>query len=119
MTGSQSLPGPPLTSEAERVGDVWTLFALLAATLFGACLAGAMVSWYTHVPRRTPEALRGRVVAASEMLLSRPYIGCIALGATLVGVVDYRVLTIAGGLALAGCAVRIGYSRSRMIAIAS
>jgi MFS family permease len=96
-----------------------TATALIAATLFGACLAGAMVAWYTHVPRRTPEALRGRVTAASEMLLSLPYIGSIALGAVLVGVVDYRVLTVAGGLALAGCAVRIGYTRSRMIAIAS
>jgi cytochrome c oxidase subunit 2 len=33
VTGWQSLPGPPLTSEAERVRDVWTLFALLAAAV--------------------------------------------------------------------------------------
>ncbi|HZB41879.1 MAG TPA: cytochrome c oxidase subunit II [Ilumatobacter sp.] len=33
MTAWQSLPGPPLTSEAERVRDVWTLFALLAAAV--------------------------------------------------------------------------------------
>jgi MFS family permease len=96
-----------------------TATALLASTLFGACLAGAMVAWYTHVPRRTPEALRGRVVAASEMLLSLPYIGAIAAGAALVGVVDYRVLTIAGAIALAACTARIAYTRSRMIAIAS
>ncbi len=96
-----------------------TATALLASPLFGACLAGAMVAWYTHVPRRTPDALRGRVVAASEMLLSVPYIGAIALGAALVGMVDYRLLTIAGGLALAACAARIVYTRSRMIPIAS
>jgi hypothetical protein len=78
-----------------------------------------MVAWFTHLQRRTPEELRGRTAAASEMLLSLPYIGSIALGAALVGVVDYRVLTIAGGLALGACAVRIGYTRSRMIAIAS
>jgi MFS family permease len=96
-----------------------TATALVASALFGACLAGAMVAWYTHVPRRTPDALRGRVVAASEMLLSVPYIGAIALGAVLVGMVDYRLLTIAGGLALAGCATRIAYTRSRMIPIAS
>ena len=29
----QALPGPPLTSEAERVRDVWTLFVLLAAAV--------------------------------------------------------------------------------------
>ena len=33
MIAWQSLPGPPLTSEAERVRDVWTLFLLLAAAI--------------------------------------------------------------------------------------
>lgn len=33
MMAWQSLPGPPLTSEAERVRDVWTLFLGLAAAL--------------------------------------------------------------------------------------
>ena len=33
MIAWQSLPGPPLTSEAERVGDVWTLFLVLAAAV--------------------------------------------------------------------------------------
>jgi cytochrome c oxidase subunit 2 len=34
MTLWRSLPGPPLTSEAERVRDVWTLFLVLAAAVF-------------------------------------------------------------------------------------
>ena len=33
MIAWQSLPGPPLTSEAERVRDVWTLFLVLAAAV--------------------------------------------------------------------------------------
>ena len=33
MIAWQSLPGPPLTSEAARVRDVWTLFLLLAAAI--------------------------------------------------------------------------------------
>ena len=33
MIGWRALPGPPLTSEAERVRDVWTLFALLATAV--------------------------------------------------------------------------------------
>jgi len=33
MIAWQSLPGPPLTSEAERVDDVWTLFLVLAAAV--------------------------------------------------------------------------------------
>lgn len=96
-----------------------TITILTASTLFGACLAGCMVAWFTHLQRRTPDALRGRTLAASEMLLSVPYIGSIAGGAALVGYVDYRLLTLAGAGALALCAARIVYSRSRMIPIAS
>ena len=33
MIAWQALPGPPLTSEAERVRDVWTLFLVLAAAV--------------------------------------------------------------------------------------
>jgi len=33
MISWQSLPGPPLTSEAERVRDVWTLFLVLAGAI--------------------------------------------------------------------------------------
>ena len=33
MIGWQAAPGPPLTSEAERVRDVWTLFLVLAAVV--------------------------------------------------------------------------------------
>jgi cytochrome c oxidase subunit II len=35
VIGWQAAPGPPLTSEAERVGDVWTLFLVLAAVVGG------------------------------------------------------------------------------------
>ncbi len=96
-----------------------TVAVLAASTLFGACLAGCMVAWFTHLQRRTPDHLRGRAMAASEMLLTLPYVGSIAAGAALVGIVDYRLLSVAGAVALALCSVRIGYSRSRMISIAS
>jgi MFS family permease len=97
----------------------WTLGVLAASTLFGACLAGAMVAWFTHLQRRTPDELRGRAMAAAEMLLTLPYVGSIAAGAALVEVVDFRLLSLAGAVALALGAVRIVYSRSRMIPIAS
>jgi MFS family permease len=96
-----------------------TAAVLLASTLFGACLSGVMVAWFTHLQRRTPDHLRGRATAATEMLVTLPYIGSIAAGAALVGVVDFRLLSLAGAVALALCSVRIVYSRSRMIAIAS
>jgi hypothetical protein len=97
----------------------WTLCVLAASTLFGACLAGVLVAWFTHLQRRTPDELRGRTMAASEMLVTLPYVGAIAAGAALVEVVDFRLLSVAGAAALALCAVRIVYSRSRMIPIAS
>ena len=78
-----------------------------------------MVAWFTHLQRRTPDHLRGRATAATEMLLTLPYVGSIAAGAALVAVVDFRLLSLAGAVALALCAVRIVYSRSRMIPIAS
>ena len=92
-----------------------TLSVLAASTLFGACLAGALVAWFTHLQRRTPDELRGRAMAAAEMLLTLPYVGSIAAGAALVGLVDFRLLSLAGAVALALCAVRIVYSRSRMM----
>ena len=97
----------------------WTLSVLAASTLFGACLAGALVAWFTHLQRRTPDELRGRTIAASEMLVTLPYVGAIAAGAALVEIVDFRLLSIAGAVALALCAVRLVYSRLRMIPIAS
>ena len=51
--------------------------------------------------------------------MTLPYVGTIAAGAALVGVVDFRLRSLAGAMALALCSVRIVYSRSRMIAIAS
>ncbi len=97
----------------------FTVTVLAASTLFGACLSGCMVAWFTHLQRRTPDHLRGRATAATEMLLTLPYVGSIAAGAALVAVVDFRLLSLAGAVALALCAVRIVYSRSRMIPIAS
>jgi MFS family permease len=76
--------------------------------LFGACLSGGMVSMFTLIPRRTPAHLRGRVAAATEMLLSTPYVGAIAGAAAAVDVIDYRIVTLVGTAMLAICAARLG-----------
>jgi MFS family permease len=75
--------------------------ALLASVLFGICLAAVMVSYFTLVARRTPDALRGRALAAADTICSTPYLSGIALAAFAVSAVDYRLVTLAGALALA------------------
>jgi hypothetical protein len=76
---------------------------LMAALLFGGCLAGVIVSWTTLIQRRTPTELRGRASAAGEALASLPYVTAIGLGSALVTIIDYRLLTVtaAAGLAVA------------------
>jgi hypothetical protein len=66
-----------------------------------------MVSMFTLIPRRTPPHVRGRVAAATEMLLSTPYVGAIAGAAAAVDVIDYRIVTLAGTAMLMICAVRL------------
>jgi MFS family permease len=75
--------------------------------LFGLCLSGGMVSMFTLIPRRTPADLRGRVAAATEMLMSTPYVGAIAGAAVAVDHIDYRIVTLFGTAMLAICAVRL------------
>ena len=62
------------------------------AILFGMGLPWIIVGAYTMLQRRTPLELQGRVSAAAETILSTPQIVSIALGAWLVGIVDYRIL---------------------------
>ncbi|MEV5750084.1 MFS transporter [Actinoallomurus sp. NPDC052308] len=55
-------------------------------------LATMVVGFTTVIQRRTPGPLIGRVSAAAETLVSGPQTISIAAGATLVSVVDYRLL---------------------------
>jgi MFS family permease len=80
--------------------------ALLAALLFGCCLASVIVSWTTLIQRRTPRELLGRAAAAGETIASAPYVVAIGFGSALVTLVDYRLLTLA---AAAGFALSSGY----------
>ncbi|TWJ26058.1 MFS transporter [Micromonospora endolithica] len=102
-----------------RVGEVGTLaagvacfgpaaFALTYPHLWlgftGVLLAGVslpltMVGLHTLIQRRTPPGLIGRVAAASEAVVRGPQAVSIGAGALLVGVLDYRLLFVAVGLA--------------------
>src|SRR6185437_3267780 len=70
--------------------------AFAASVLFGVCLASVMVAYFTMVARRTPDAVRGRALAAAETITSTPYLSGIAVAAFAVSQVDYRLVTLAG-----------------------
>ena len=95
-----------------RIGDVklvgfgMLLFALgvipfithsLALVLAGIAVAGAGLAWLiigyaTAIQLRTPLRLQGRVLSASDTVVSTPQTLSIALGAALVSLFDYRLL---------------------------
>jgi MFS family permease len=89
----------------QRIGDVklvgcgMALFALgdisfvshsLALVLAG--IAVLVVGYATAIQLRTPLRLQGRVLSASDTLVSTPQTVSIALGAALVSLFDYRLL---------------------------
>nr|MDT0661723.1 MFS transporter [Micromonospora sp. DSM 115978] len=69
-----------------------------AMILAGFSLPIAFVSLHTLIQRRTPARRLGRVVSASEALISGPQALSIGAGAVLVGLVDYRLLFVLMGL---------------------
>jgi MFS family permease len=106
-----------------RVGDVklvgggMALFALgelsfishsLALVLAGVALAGAGLAWLivgyaTAIQLRTPLRLQGRVLSASDTLVSTPQTVSIALGAALVSLFDYRLLVGVIAIVVVAC----------------
>jgi len=83
---------------------------MAGAVLFGIGLPWIVVGAYTMLQLRTPLELQGCVSAAADTILSTPQTVSIALGAWLVGIVDYKVLlyVMAGTVLLAA-----GYLLSR------
>ena len=67
-------------------------------------LAWLIVGWATSIQVRTPQRLQGRVASAADTLISTPQTVSIALGASLISVVDYRVLVAIMAVVLVGCA---------------
>jgi MFS family permease len=66
----------------------------LGVMLFGIGLPWIIVGTNTLVQRATPARLQGRVAAAVGTMLGVPQVISIALGAVLIGVIDYRVLVL-------------------------
>jgi MFS family permease len=73
-------------------------------------LAWLIVGWATSIQVRTPQRLQGRVASAADTMISTPQTVSIALGASLISVIDYRVLVAIMAVVLFGCA---GYLLTR------
>jgi len=77
--------------------DLWVV---LAATAFvGVAVSFYNVAFVTLVQRRTDVTMQGRVMAAIEAVFTVPYAGSLAAGALIVGLVSYRTVFIAEGVA--------------------
>jgi MFS family permease len=79
------------------LGDISFVSHSLALVLAGIAVAGAGIAWLivgyaTAIQLRTPLRLQGRVLSASDTLVSTPQTISIALGAALVSLFDYRLL---------------------------
>jgi len=79
------------------IGSGLFMVANLVAVFAGAIVLGASLPWLivgfmTLLQRRTPPELQGRVSAAADTLTSIPQTASIAVGAALLGIVDYRLL---------------------------
>ncbi|MGH9171670.1 MAG: MFS transporter [Acidimicrobiales bacterium] len=75
-----------------------------AAVVFGVCLPWILVGLMTLLQTSTPNELQGRVSSAADTLLSLPQTLSIAVGAILVGMVDYRYLLVVIAVVVTGAA---------------
>ena len=98
------------------------LFAIpaLAGVMAGAILFGLGLPWvivgaYTMLQIRTPFQLQGRVSVAADTILSTPQVLSIALGAYLVGIVDYRILLYVMAGTVMGAAVYLLSRREQWV----
>lgn len=83
----------------------------------GLALIGLGVPWvivaFTTVRQRlTPPALQGRTAAATNMAISIPQSGATAVGAALLGLIDYRLLVLASVLVVLVSALTLRTSRA-------
>jgi MFS family permease len=67
-------------------------------------LAWLIVGFATSIQVRTPFHLQGRVASAADTLIGMPQTLSIALGASLIGIIDYRLLVAVMAVVLTGCA---------------
>jgi MFS family permease len=93
-------------------GSATLLVPRVAVVLPGFAVAGCGVAWavvayVTAVQLRTPGPLQGRVNSAADVLVGVPQTFSIALGAGLIGVVDYRALIVVMAAVTAACGMSL------------
>jgi MFS family permease len=81
------------------LGALTMVWPAVAPVMVGTVVLGVgvplfVVGWSTGLQRFTPPRLQGRVNAAANLVLTGPQTASIALGATLIAVVDYRILLL-------------------------
>lgn len=84
-------------------------FAVVGLALIGLGVPWAIVAFVTIRQRMTPARLQGRVSAATNIALNLPQTLATLAGATIIGIIDYRILiaaTIVGLLAGGGWSLR-------------
>jgi MFS family permease len=67
---------------------------LAGTVILGVGVPLFVVGWSTGLQRYTPPRLQGRVNAAANLMLTGPQTASIGLGATLIAIVDYRILLL-------------------------
>mgnify|MGYP001381364163 CR=1 FL=1 len=77
--------------------------AIVGVGLLGFGITLAIVAFVTERQVRTPATLQGRVSSATNVLFNLPSVVFTAVGAALLGIVDYRVLVIGSALAALAC----------------
>jgi hypothetical protein len=93
----------PAASFSFVIPSLWLAFPGVAVFGFGASVT--VVGFTTLLQRSTPQALMGRVTAATDAIIGGPAALATAAGALAVAVVDYRLLFACTGLVLltTGC----------------
>jgi len=92
------------------VGAASMLVPRVGVVLVGFAVAGCGISWAvvgytTAIQLRTPAPLQGRVSSAADVLVGVPQTVSIALGAGLIGIVDYRALIASMAVVTVACGV--------------
>ncbi|MGC3955977.1 MAG: MFS transporter [Propionicimonas sp.] len=85
--------------------------ALVGVALLGFGITVAIVAFVTERQVRTPATLQGRVSSATNVLFNLPSVAFTALGAGLLGIVDYRVLVLGSAVAALACLPMVLRSR--------
>jgi hypothetical protein len=80
---------------------------LLGAVVTGGGFSTFMIGYTTLLQRSTASELQGRVFGAAEAAAGLPYCGALLIAVVGVGLVDYRLLMLAGTVLLAGAGLRL------------